>query len=220
MATTRLKIYNGALQICKVRQIASLSVNEESRRELDLVWNDNGVRYCLQRGQWTFARCSAKFQADTAIQPSFGYRYGFAKPVDYVNTNAICSDEFFNAPVTRYADETGFWYADIDTLYIKYTSDGATYGGDLSRWSEAFTEYVKAYFASKVCGKLSSDDVREEMIIKPRNGIMAIALDIAKNSDMQGEPTRFPPMGTWSRARLGTMNGDWRDGGSRNRLIG
>lgn len=220
MATTRLKIYNGALQICKVRQIQSLSVNEESRRELDLVWNDNGVRYCLQRGQWTFARVAAKFNADTAIQPSFGYRYGFAKPSDYVNTSAVCSDEFFNAPVTRYADETGFWYADIDTLYIKYTSDGPTFGGDLAQWSEAFTEYVKAYFASKVVGKLSGDNTREEQIIKPRTGILALALDIAKNSDLQGEPQRFPPMGSWTRARIGRLNGDWRDGGSRNRLIG
>lgn len=220
MATTRLKIYNGALQACKVRQIASLSVNEEARRELDLVWNDNGVRYCLQRGQWTFARVAAKFNADTSITPQFGYRYGFAKPTDYVNTSAVCSDEFYNAPLTQYADEAGFWYADIDTIYVKYTSDGATFGGDLALWPEAFTEYVKMYFASKVCGKLSGDNAREAEIVKPRTGLLAIALDIAKNSDMQGEPPRFPPMGRWTRARIGTWNGDWRDGGSRNRLIG
>lgn len=220
MATTRLKIYNGALQICKVRQIASLAVNEESRRELDLVWNDNGVRYCLQRGQWTFARRASKLFADTAITPQFGYRYAFAKPTDYVNTSAVCSDEYFNSPLLQYADETGFWYADIDPIFVKYTSDDATYGNDLARWPEAFTEYVKMYFASKVCGKLSGDKEREGAILKPRNGLLDIALGIAKNSDMQGEPTRFPPMGSWSRSRLGTRNGDWRDGGSRNRLIG
>ncbi len=220
MAATRLKLYNGALLACKVRSIASLTVNEESRRVLDQVWNDGAVKDCLEMGQWTFARRASKFTADTGITPSFGYRYGFAKPLDYCNTAAVCTDEYYQCPLTRYADEAGFWYADIDTLYNKYTSDSDAYGMNLALWPVSFTNYVEMYLASKVVGKLSGDNAREEAILKPRTGLLAMALDIAKNRDMQGEPARFPPIGTWSRARVGSPYGDWRDGGSRNRLIG
>lgn len=220
MATDRLKIYNGALQICKVPQIASLTENSEARRQLDLVWNDNGVRYCLEQGQWTFCRRASMFTPETAIEPSFGYRNAFAKPSDWVNTAAVCSDEYFKVPHNQFADEVGYWYADIDIIYIKYTSDDTNYGANLAIWPQSFTEYVKMYFASKVCGKLSGDSAREDAILKPRSGLLAMALNIAQNRDAQGEPARFPPTGSWSRARMGRGTGDWRDGGSRNRLIG
>tara|TARA_R110000868_G_scaffold411755_1_gene708897 strand:- start:17134 stop:17796 length:663 start_codon:yes stop_codon:yes gene_type:complete len=220
LATDRLKIYNGALQICKVRAIASLTVNEEARYELDTVWNADGVQYCLEQGQWLFARRSSKFSYETAIEPQFGYRRAFAKPDDWVNTAAVCNDEYYNSPLNQYADENGYWYADIDEIYVKYTSNHVNYGMNFAKWPVSFTNYVAMYFASKVCGKLSSDNAREGAILKPRDGLLAVALDIARSRDMQSEPARFLPPGSWSRARQGRNNGDWRDGGSRNNLIG
>lgn len=220
MATDRLKIYNGALQICKVAQLASLTENNEARRQLDLVWNDGGVEYCLEQGQWTFARDASKLTYETAIEPSFGYRRAFAKPSDWMNTAAVCSDEYYAVPLNAYADEVGFWYADLDEIYVKFTSKGANFGMNLAAWPTSFTEYVKAFFAAKVCGKLSGDDTREAAIIKPRSGILAMALNIAQNRDAQGEPARFPPVGSWVRARTRGRTGDWADGGNRNRLIG
>lgn len=220
MATDRLRIYNGALQYCKVRAIASLTVNEDARRELDTVWNDGGVDYCLEQGQWLFARRTAKLSADTAITPQFGYRYGFAKPTDWINTAALSLDEYFQVPCNQFAFEAGFWYLDEDQFYIKYTSNDTNYGLDFAKWPNAFTEYVKLYFASKVIGKLTSDSAREEAILKPRSGLLANALLIAHNKDAMGEPARFMPQGRWSRSRMGGNSGDWRDGGSRNRLIG
>jgi hypothetical protein len=220
MATDRLKIYNGALQNCKLRSIASLTVNEESRRELDTVWNDGGVRYCLEQGQWLFARRTSKFTYDTAIEPQFGYRYAFAKPSDWVNTAGIASDEYFNCPLNQFNDEAGYWYADLTEIYVRYTSDDTNYGMDMAKWPNSFTEYVKMYFASKVVGKLTSDTARETAILEPRRGLLAVALNIAQNRDTQSEPAKFLPQGQWSRSRMRGATGDWRDGGNRNRLIG
>ena len=220
MATDRLKIYNGALQICRVPQIASLTENSESRRQLDIVWNDNGVRYCLEQGQWTFCRRTSKLSYETAIEPAFGYPRAFAKPSDWVNTAAVCSDEYFKSPLIQYADEVGYWYADLDEIYVKYTSDATNFGANLALWPQSFTEYVKMYFASKVCGKLTGDGARETEILRPRSGLLALALNVAQNRDAQGEPTKFLPQGSWTRARSGRHTGDWRDGGNRNRLIG
>lgn len=218
MATTKLKIYNGALMLCEQRSIASLSVNEESRRVLDEVYDDGGVQYCLEQGQWRFAMRSSKFTYDTGITPSFGYRRAFAKPDDWVNTSAVCSDEYYQSPLLAYTDEAGFWYSDLDEIYVKYVSNDANYGMNLSLWPYSFTEYVKAYFASRIVGKIAAKDTLRAAITG-RGGILENAHLTAKNRDSMAEPTKFPPRGNWVQARIGD-NGSWRDGGNRNQLIG
>lgn len=220
MSTDRLKIYNGALQICKVAALSSLTENNEARRQLDLVWNNDGVQFCLEQGQWTFARVAAKFTYDTSVAGNFGYRRAFAKPDDWVNTAAFCSDEYYRVPCNAMADEASYWYSDLDEVYVKYTSKDVNFGMNLAKWPVSFTNYVEAHFAGKVCGKLSGDSAREEAILKPRTGIEAMALNLAQNRDTQGEPTRFPPVGSWVRARTRGRTGDWADGGNRYRLIG
>jgi len=220
LATDRLKIYNGALLKCKLRPIANLTVNEEARRDLDYVWNNGGVEYCLEQGQWLFARRTSKFTPDTAITNEFGYQHSFAKPTDFVNTAAISLDEYFNTPFNQFADEHDFWYADAEPIYVKYTSKDANYGLNFARWPQTFTEYVEAYFASKVVGKLTGDDGREQAITAPKKGMLDQALLIALNKNQQGEPARFLPQGSWTKARMGGKTSNWMDGGSRNRLIG
>jgi hypothetical protein len=221
VATDRLKIYNGALQICKVREIEGLTVNEEARRQLDLVWNDGGVEYCLEQAQWLFARRTSKFTYDTGITPSFGYRRAFAKPVDWLNTSALCADEYFAQPHNAFADEGDFWYSDLDEIYVKYTSKDPNWGLNLARWPNTFIEYVKTFLASKVVGKLSGDTAREAEIIKPNTGMLARALMLARNKNQMGEPARYLPAGSWVRARVGrSANTGGYDGGSNHRLIG
>lgn len=217
MATTKLKLYNGALLLIGARSIASLSVNEEARRALDEVYDDGGVRYCLEQGQWRFAMRTALLTYDTGFTASFGYQRAFEKPSDWVATSAVCSDEYFKAPLLSYTDEAGYWYADLDEIYVKYVSDDANYGLNLSLWPYSFTEYVKAYFASRICNRVTSNEKMVSALLSSR-GLLETAKDIAKNRDAMAEPTKMPPRGSWVRARTG--NGDWRDGGSQNTLIG
>lgn len=221
MSTDRLKIYNGALQICELRPIESLTVNEDARRELDIVWDDGGVEFCLEQAQWLFARRSGKFTYETGVTPSFGYRRAFAKPVDWLNTAALCTDEYFNQPHNAFADEGEFWYSDLDVIYVKYTSKDANWGLNLARWVPTFTEYVKMYFASKVVGKLTSNETLRAAIIKPHTGMLDRALLLARNKNQMGEPLRYLPAGSWTRARTGrSSNTGGYDGGSFHRLIG
>lgn len=219
MATTKLKIYNGALLLCKARSIASLTVSEEARRLLDEVWDDGGLRYCLEQGQWRFAMRTAKFTYDTGITPAFGFRRAFAKPADWVNTSAVCIDEYFASPLLQYTDEAGYWYSDLDEIYVKYVSDDANYGSNLSLWPYSFTEYVKNYFASRIVLRISGSEQLAEAMLK-NNGMLDTSLMIAKNRDAMAEPTKFPPRGNWVTARTHGKTGDWSDGGSRSNLIG
>lgn len=197
MAATQLSIYNDALLICGERFLASLTENREPRRLLDQVWASGGVNWCLERGQWNFATRTVQLDYDSGVQPPYGYNRAFDKPTDWVNTRAVCSDEFFRAPLTRYADEGGFWYSDLDTIYVRYVSDDPQYGMNVGLWPTTFTDVVAAHFAAKIVLKLGNDDSEKEKLEKLRDKL----LREAKNSSAQCEPTQFPAPGAWSRAR-------------------
>lgn len=194
----RLNIYNSALLLCKERFLASLTEEREPRRLLDQVWNDGGVNQCLEEGQWFFAMRGIEIDPDPSIKPNFGYRNAFAKPIDWVATSGLCQDEFFRTPLNHYFDETGFWYADLTQLYVRYVSNDPTYGANLSAWPETFNDFVSAHFASKVIGKLSNDTA----LIKYVDDQRKLSLKIAKSKAAMAEPTKFEPQGNWSKSRM------------------
>lgn len=213
--TTQLDLYNGALLVCKERFLASLTEVREPRHLLDHVWSNGGVNACLERGQWFFAMRTIQIDYDPSIEPPFGYNRAFEKPDDWVLTSSLCTDEFFREPLTRYFDEAGYWYSDLDTVYVRYVSNDPLYGLNLNKWPESFREYVEAHFARKIVGKLSTSDMTEEKVEK----IEAARLVTAKSRAAMAEPTAFPAQGSWSRARNRFPNR--RDGGgTTGSLIG
>lgn len=220
MATSRLKIYNGAALICGQRQLSSLSENVEMRHLLDNVWNDGGVDYCLSEAQWRFAMRAQKLDYSTSITPDFGLRRAFEKSTDWLLTSAVCSDEYFNAPLLQYTDEAGIIYSDMDEIYVKFVSNDSNYGGNLALWPPSFTEYVKHYFAAKIISKLTADKQRMEALLAKRTGLLDQSLLNARNRDAISEPTRFPPSGSWVRSRRNSSGSRGFDGGNQNSLIG
>lgn len=210
--TTRLQIYNGALRICEARSIASLVVNEESRRVLDEVWNDGGVHACLEQAQWKFGMRTSQLDFNPSIAPTFGYSKGFTKPTDWCVTSSVCSDESFNSPLTQYTDEAGYWFCDLEILYVRYVSDAAAYGGDLSRWPATFTDYVQAYFARKICKRIPGGKDLHDAIVKEEKR----TLFTAKSKDAMAGPATFPARGSWVQARFGRGGANRRDGGFRS----
>jgi hypothetical protein len=228
VATSRLQIYNDALLLLGQRSIASLTVNEEGRRLLDQVWNGSGlntggVQACLEQGQWKFATRSSKFEYNTDVTPDFGYQFVFDKPSDWLETVAVCTDEYFLAPLLQYSDENQFWMASVNPLYIKYVSSDADYGGNLAIWPVSFREFVVAYFASKIVHK-TAPSMAEKILgtdgSGQRNGILHSARLTAQNRDAWAGPTKVMAPGSWVQSRRRYGNGNWRDGGSRSSLIG
>lgn len=214
MATTRLQLYNDALLLVGERALASLTVNEEPRRLLDQVWNNGGVDACLEEGQWEFAMRTIQIDYDPGIAPDYGYLHGFDKPDDWILTSAVCSDEYFRSPVLRYVDEAGFWYSDLEKLYVRFVSNAASYGGDLSLWPQSFVEFVAAHFASKIILKLANKEELVRLLINPENprhSIRGRALLQAKSRCAMASPTQFSAPGRWSTSRARGTNS--RDGG-------
>lgn len=215
MAISQLTIYNNALILCGERALANLSEVLEPRYLLDQAWdNGAGIKACLEQGQWFFAMRTVQVDYDTNIEPGFGYHRAFEKPSDWVLTSALCSDEFFRVPLLRYVDEAGYWYSDIDTIYVRYVSNHASYGLNYASWPESFREYVEEYFCNRIIRKVTGSQ-EEKMASDQR---LKRKLAHAKSRAAMTAATAFPPRGGWSQAR--NVSSSRRDGGSGGSLIG
>lgn len=206
---TQLSLYNGALRLLGERKLASLAENREPRRLLDAAWGDGAlegaVRHCLQLGQWTFAMRTVRADYSPSVEPDFGYRYAFDQPTDMVKVSAICSDEYFRQPLLDYSDERHFWYADIQTIYVRYVSNHSSYGADLSLWPESFSKVVEAYLAVEICENLTQSESKLE---KVERGFRK-ALSSARSLDAMNKPTAMLPTGSWQAARSGGARSRW-----------
>lgn len=215
MTTSKLKLYNGALAILGQRQLGALTENRESRRQLDLAWDDGAVDAALEAGQWYFAMRSVRITSDPSITPDWGYRKVFEVPEDHIRTCAVCQDEMFNVPLLGYREEAGFWYSDLDPIYVRYVSNDTAFGMDFSLWPGTFVEYLKGHLAFLTALVLTSD--KKKVVLA--EAYRSKALKDAKSKAAMADPTTFPAEGAWTSSRRG-MRSSWPDRGNRGSLIG
>lgn len=214
--TDKLSIYNGALNILGERKLADLDENREPKYQLDDVWDNDFIDRVLQMGQWNFAARSVQLEASPSITPSFGYQYAFDKPQpDFIRTMAVCYDEYFDRPITRYSDEGQWIFCDQELIYLKYVSNDDGFGSDFSLWPANFTEFAEHYLAYKVAPRLAGLDFKERTM----EAKFERALLKAKSTDAMESPAKFPPKGGWADSRQGFRSGR-SDRGNRSRLIG
>lgn len=199
MATNKLKIYNGALIDIGERTLSSLTESREPRRVLDDVWDHDFVDEILQKGQWNFAARTVLIDYDADVTPPFGYTRAFSKPSDWLRTMGLAEDEKLSLPLRHYEDEAGFWYADPDSIYVKYVSNGYDYGNNLSKWPSNFRRFAELYLASRICTRITQNESKTEKIIKMADD----ALKKAKSTDAMDEAVGTMPSGRWSMARHG-----------------
>lgn len=207
--TSKITIYNGALRLLGERRLSGLTEVREPRRLLDDVWDEDGVKRCLQQGQWNFAIRSTQMDYDTGIAPPFGYTKVFAKPSDFVRTAGVCMDEYFECPIDRYLDNAGYWVCDYDSIFVRYVSDDDDYGMDFAKWPPNFTAFVEAWFALQIAPRLSGTQAK--MVTQQDVNKL---LREARATDSQEEPPKGKPLGSWSRARYGNRNRDRTPRGS------
>lgn len=198
--TDKLSVYNGALSILSEPPLVNLTENRASRRTLDAFYNQ-AVNYCLEDGQWTFAQKLLKLEASSDITPSFGHTYFFEKPNDFKKLCGIWSDENLLNPMgTGYDQDKQGWYASIDTIYVKYVSNGVNFGFDLEGWTASFERYVQAYLALLSVASITGSKTDKREIMQE---VQKASRD-AKNVDSWDKPTRGLPRGTWVKARHGS----------------
>jgi hypothetical protein len=202
--TTKLQVYNNALLLLGERKLASLTENRKPRRVLDQLWDSDFVKGCLEAGLWNFATRTIQSEYSPSITPGFGYRYAHDKPTDWVRTSALSISEYFTDPLMAYQDESAYWFTDQETLFIRYVSDDAAYGSDLSIWPESFSSYVEAELAARAAKSFTQSD-QETLRLEDK---AVRALRSAKAKDAMNDSARYTPTGSWVRARGGGRRGN------------
>lgn len=205
----QLSLYNGALLMLGSRKLASLSEEVESRRVLDQIWDNGGLRRVLQHGWWKHAMRTVKITYDPDFTASFGYTYSFDIPSDLVRLYSLCTDEFFTTPLNLYQDDGSRWYCDLQEIYVRYVSDGDEYGSDVSKWPESFTEYVEGYLALKAVKRVTDSKVDQDEL---RADVKTLKIK-AKSEDALREPVGFTVPTNWQMARqqFGSNNSRWKN---------
>jgi hypothetical protein len=212
---SKLDLYNAALIEIGDRTLASLSESVESRRILDSVY-DRVVAECLAAGQWNFAARPLKVTSDTGVTPAFGETEVFLKPTDFVRLTAISGDENFSYPLLDYTDEVDRWVGNVSPMYVKYISNGASYGLNLTAWPELFTRYVELSLALRIVKRLTDSQTKYETIMRDQRQARKQALNVDTMNEAQ--PKFAPPSG-WTMSRWG-RGGGRRDRGNRGSLLG
>lgn len=211
---TKLGLYNAALREMGERRLDTLSERGESRRVLDDVYDDV-IEDCLAAGSWNFATETVQLDADTGVEPNFGYKEVFAKPTDWIRTHAVAADEHFSSPLLNYYDDGDIFSSDVSPIYVRYVSNDTGQGLFLDRWPRTFTRYVALELAARTARRLTQgkgdlDDIRME-----RDKARTRAL----NNDAMNEPNpKFPPAGRWTTSRQSQHN--TRDLRKRSSLTG
>jgi hypothetical protein len=206
---SKLSIYKSALRyLGNAAGVASLTESSAARYALDDVWQEAG-EYMLAKGLWNFAIRSSEFQKDEDVEALFGYQYAFSKPTDWVRTVSISTDPTFQVGFEDFADEANYWYADNDTLYIRYVSNDDEYGWNIGAWRQPFADAFAAYLAFQCALPLSSDKgTRTDLF-----NLSKTLLTEAKTLDAVDERVARSPAGRLVRSRLrygSTLNGTRR----------
>lgn len=197
MAANKLGIYNGALRLLGERK-TTLTEDRPARYYLDAAWDDGLIDYVLEQGFWNFATRTVRLELSTSIEPDFGYQYAFERPDDYIRLVEMSADEYFGVPLNQYTDESGYWFADISPIYVRYVSNGASYGNNFALWPQTMVKYAQAELADRVKEEITGNDGKYDRIKK---ALKDARVD-ARSKDAMNEPVRFAPSGSWVSARM------------------
>lgn len=194
----QLNLYNEALtEHLGERRLATLTENRGPRRQLDGIWDRDFIDALLEEGQWNFAMRTLKLEASTSIEPDFGRKFAFEKPLDLVRISYICRDELFRYPLTEYDDESFFWFSDFDVIFIRYVSNDNEYGNDLGVWAPNFTRWAAGVLALRSTKLITQNKIDKAKLEKDVDKLLLKA----KNTDAMKDPTKFTPPGRWTSSR-------------------
>lgn len=208
---SKLALYNSALRLNGEAALSALTDAVEPRRVLDEVYA-GALLYCLEQGYWNFAIRAIEASSVPSIEPTFNYSYAFTKPDDWLRTAGVWSDANESAALIEYAFEQGYYYANVDPIWIRYVSSDNEYGMDLGKWTQTFTKYVEAHLAAEICERLSDNTSKSQELRE----LEERRLRDAKSKDAMDGPARFPPLGAWASSRGGGIRrsvwarGRWR----------
>lgn len=197
---TQLQLYNTALRCIGARPLESVTEEQEARRYLDAS-ADLALDTCLRSGFWNFAMRVTQRDPDVTA-PTFDFTFAYTKPADWVRTRDISASQTLHPPLIRFQDETGFWVCDVKPLYVRYVSNDANFGGNLTLWPSDYLEFVGAYLGSLIYSQTTGHSLTELAAYKKT--VLDPAKKAALAHDAMDGPAEQRPLGSWASARRRT----------------
>lgn len=193
---TKISVFNAALGMLGVTELASPEADNEVGRCLRTHWNA-AVDKAFEAGLWNFAISRVEL-ARLSTAPVFGYGYYYQLPADYQRLAYISSSGREKDPLLEYEEEMGKIATDAETVYLKYVSNLARFA--VGNWSQGFADYVSAEIAHRAAPKIAVDQVEKmpKLLDKAKND--------ALNTDAVVQPPEFRRPGRWLRALSGRGN--------------
>jgi hypothetical protein len=165
-ATTKLSLYNGALQLLGERRLLTDTDDVSTRYDLDALYDTDAVDYCLELVK---PRYSTVLLQLTGVAPTGDSAFDFAAPIpadfiamfqDIEGRPAIFQDGREESPITRMIREGQEILSDFEFPFIRYCI--AHTDPQLPDIPPSFAKVVSAYMARELAWKYDPD--AEEMI--------------------------------------------------------
>lgn len=203
--TTKLELYNAAAVNLSQERLTSTSDDMPIKRALDAVY-DNVLQQALEMGLWLWALRSVNLTYDPSIDTSTfgGLAYGYTLPSDFVRIGAIAIDPYFRTELTDYeiVGPGKTLYTDQSSIYLKYVSNGATFGLDLASWPENFASGVGHLLASNVALEVTKSRTDKDNEAKDAE----VDITRAKVRNAVDERVKVKPVGRLVRSRFRTSS--------------
>lgn len=178
MATTRVKIYNRALNLLGIEPISSALEDNKKTRALNAAW-DLLVPELMLEEPWKFCTKEERL-AQCDCDGIYDYGNGFQYPADCI---VLLSPIGTTNEIQVLGDKI---YTKDDTLTMRYVVEEF----DISKWNAGFAKCLSYELAIECCFKLVESDSREEKLIEKYEKLVrprAVASDV-----MQEVPQEMP----------------------------
>lgn len=154
-----LDIANRALAKLGLREITSITADEESARVINTIY-EGVLNFELSIYAWAFALKRASINADNDA-PAFEYNFQYSLPADFLRLESI-----YNVPENMrdaYSIENGKILTNISgPLQIVYLSSTL----NQSAWPPYFIEAVACRLAYEICERLKQDPSRKNTLMQ------------------------------------------------------
>lgn len=206
--TTSTGVVNLSLRAIGAERISDLATDTSIRGVQLQDLYEQGVRFLLRRGDWSFAQKRVQLTEDTAAPPA-GWDNQFPLPTDWIRTVSVSPydddqgrgympyEMSIVEPAVSPDDAGRKIWCNSSTCWLRYVYD-QTAAGDPAYWPPDFIEAVAEHLAVKLIEAKVKSTVSKEDKKKDARRSLAIAMS---NDGIEDDQLQFPE-GSWVTSRF------------------
>lgn len=209
MGTTKLQLYIRACILMEQMPVSTVSDNVEVRRRLDDHYDDV-LAWVMEQGFWRTGLRTAELALNTGVAAAFGFEYAHDIPTDFVKQYVVSASDALHPPldgqsnVKPYRMEGGYVWANTTPIYMRYLSNDAAYGLDLTLWTEGMANGCAHELAARAAPVVTGSTEKADKLHEEATGLISRAATF----DAMQQPTMATREGRWTGNRFASRRGN------------